>query len=343
MNTYQCFAFAILCTEKGEIIKILSDEFNIIQDIEHPLFFQEIVDIASKEKANNFIKQIHPEKPASDWQINILVENNIRRLNFNGAMINNEIIIIGIEKKEELEAFTDELTKITSEQANILRTVLKEKAQLSNEKSTENDAMDELSHLNNELTTLQRELTKKNIELENLYAQMKDIAITDRLTKIYNRWGFYKLAEREIERKKRYNSHLSLISFDLDYFKKVNDTYGHSVGDLVLEKIAERGKYQMRTSDIFGRIGGEEFSVLLPETQKRDALLVAKRLQKAIRKTIKFNENSLIITASLGISTFSEENSSLEKLMICADKALYRAKETGRNKICVGCNSKKNK
>ena len=338
MNTGQKFAIAILCTGKGEIIEILSDDFHLIRRIEEPRLFQEIVDAASKEKANNFIKQIHPEKPALDWQINILYEDNIRLLNFNGIAINNEIIIIGIEKEEELEKFTDELTKITSEQGNILREALKEKARLINEKSIQSNAMNELSRLNNELTSLQRELTKKNTELERLYQQMKEIAVIDRLTKVYNRWGFYELAEKEIERAKRYATPLSIITFDLDHFKMVNDTYGHAIGDLVLEKTAERCRNKLRATDIFGRMGGEEFAILMPEADKSGARIVAERIRQAVSEPIMFDEHSLSITVSLGVASLREEYFDLEKMLWCADRALYKAKEAGRNKTVVSCN-----
>ena len=337
MATKQKFAIAILCTEAGEIIEIISDDFNLINYHKKPLYFEEIVDNASKEKANNFIRAIDAESPAFDWEINIFSENQIRRLNFSGVSDNHKIIIVGIEEKEEIKKFTDELTKINSEQANILRRALKEKAQLLTQQGIQNNTVDELSRLNNELTNLQRELTKKNIELEKLYHEMRKIAIHDRLTETYNRWGFYELAEREIKRAKRHNTPLSLVTFDLDYFKKINDTYGHTIGDLVLKKTAARCKEKMRSVDIFCRSGGEEFIILMPDTKKADALCVAERIRQLLSEPIAFDEISLSITVSLGVASLSEKNSDLEKMMICADKALYHSKETGRNKVSDGC------
>ncbi len=336
MSMKNTFAIAILCTQAGEVIEILSDEAHILRNIKRPIFFQEIVDSASKEKANNFIQQIHTEKPAFDWEINILIEEAIRMLNFSGICAENDMMIIGVEKKDELEAFSEELTKINSEQANILRRAMKEKAQLENQRDIQKNEVSELTRLNNELTSLQRELTKKNLELEKLYKQMQEIAITDRLTKTYNRWGFYELAEREIERVKRYQHSLSIITFDLDYFKKVNDTYGHAIGDLVLEKTAARCKKKLRTSDVFGRMGGEEFAILMPEANEAGALLMAERIRQTVSEPISFDEGSLTVTVSLGVASLSEEYFDLEKMLWCADRALYQAKDRGRNKVVSG-------
>ena len=258
-------------------------------------------------------------------------------LNFNGVCSEKDVMIIGVEKKDELKVFSEELTKINSEQANILRRAIKEKKQLTTQMNTQTNEVNELSRLNNELTSLQRELTKKNLELEKLYKQMQEIAITDRLTKIYNRWGFYELAEKEIERAKRYLYPVSIITFDLDYFKKVNDTYGHAIGDLVLEKITVRCKNKLRTFDIFGRMGGEEFAILMPEADGACALLVAERIRQAMNEPISFDENSLTITMSVGVASLNEEYFDLEKILWCADHALYEAKENGRNQVVMGC------
>jgi len=202
---------------------------------------------------------------------------------------------------------------------------------------TQTNEVNELSRLNNELTSLQRELTKKNLELEKLYKQMQEIAITDRLTKAYNRWGFYDLAEIEIERTKRYQYPLSLITFDLDHFKRINDTYGHPTGDLVLEKTAARCKNKLRASDIFGRMGGEEFAILMPEANEAGAQLVAERIRQAVSEPITFDGDSLTITVSLGVTSLSKEHFNLGKMLWCADRALYQAKEKGRNQVVVGC------
>lgn len=337
MDTKKTFGIAVLCTLEGEIIEILSDESNILRNKKKPLFFQEIVDSASKEKANNFIQKIKAESPTFNWEINIFIEGIIRTLNFNGVCAEHKVTIIGVEKKDELKVFLEEFARINSEQANILRRAIKEKSQLTTQMNTQTDEVNELSRLNNELTSLQRKLTKKNLELEKLYKQMQEIAITDRLTKIYNRWGFYELAEREIERSKRYLTPLSIVTFDLDHFKKVNDTYGHATGDLVLEKTAARCKEKLRASDIFGRMGGEEFAILMPEADGACALLVAERIRQAVSEPISFDEDSLTITLSVGVASLNDEYFDLEKILWCADHALYEAKENGRNQVVMGC------
>jgi diguanylate cyclase (GGDEF)-like protein len=130
---------------------------------------------------------------------------------------------------------------------------------------------------------------------------------------------------------------------DLDHFKRVNDTYGHSTGDLVLQAIAETCQRKLRKSDIFGRYGGEEFVIIMPETDEQRAWNVAERLRRSIvHISIPINDGAIAITISLGVATLSPEdlcsdNSGdlLEKLIDKADQALYQAKQAGRNRVIV--------
>jgi diguanylate cyclase (GGDEF)-like protein len=144
----------------------------------------------------------------------------------------------------------------------------------------------------------------------------------------------------ELSRLQRYGGELSLIMFDIDRFKGVNDTHGHKVGDLVLQKIAQVSHDTVREIDIVGRLGGEEFVVLLPHTNRPQALEAAERLRLAIAEgavLLKSGE-PLHFTASFGVVTIEggpEEKSDIDELLILADKAMYRAKEEGRNRVCA--------
>lgn len=157
------------------------------------------------------------------------------------------------------------------------------------------------------------------------------LAQVDYLTDIYNRYYFTILSEKEVNRSIRYGSDLSLIIFDIDYFKKINDNWGHGAGDLVLKKTARIVQESLRNYDIFARWGGEEFIILLPETGKSEAFLVAERL----RMKIEFFDfpKSIKITASFGVSELSQNDKDINDLIKRTDKALYLAKNTGRNRV----------
>ena len=172
------------------------------------------------------------------------------------------------------------------------------------------------------------------IENARMFEKVEQMAIVDTLTGLYNRRHFYDLGEREIERYKRYHSPLSLIMLDLDHFKKVNDQYGHQVGDYVLQELAKIFANSLRKMDIPGRLGGEEFVILLPETNLDQGMLVAERLRQKIEtKEFVIEGHKIHITASMGLVSLSDDESSLQMLISGADKVMYQAKAAGRNKV----------
>lgn len=179
----------------------------------------------------------------------------------------------------------------------------------------------------------------KQAEKERLRAlKFEQISITDPLTKINNRLIFYKIAEKEIERSKRSGSRLSLIIFDVDYFKNVNDRYGHIVGDEVLVNLAGICQQNIRSMDCFARYGGEEFVILMPDADPESVMETAERLRNIVADTTmaKVGETDVIITISLGIVDFQPENTAnINELLNLADKALYISKERGRNRVTV--------
>jgi diguanylate cyclase (GGDEF)-like protein/PAS domain S-box-containing protein len=173
-------------------------------------------------------------------------------------------------------------------------------------------------------------------ENARLFSRMQYLAITDPLTGLFNRWHFFKLAEREVMRALRYQKPLSVIIFDIDHFKDVNDRNGHLVGDRALQSIAQVCLLTLRKIDICARYGGEEFIVLLPETGLDDASAAAERLRKAIEEASLFNDVTRInVTASLGVSDLDLDVPDLEKMIGQADQALYVAKQAGRNRVCI--------
>jgi diguanylate cyclase (GGDEF)-like protein/PAS domain S-box-containing protein len=161
-------------------------------------------------------------------------------------------------------------------------------------------------------------------------------AHTDHLTGFNNRGHFMQQAELELRRVARYGGALSIFMIDVDHFKKINDTYGHKVGDLVLQKLAAICRDTLRIVDIIGRVGGEEFAVLLPETAEQEAIRVAERLREAIAdaKIPLGSGLPLSITVSVGITSLISKDDNIDVLLSVADKALYEAKNAGRNRIC---------
>ena len=172
---------------------------------------------------------------------------------------------------------------------------------------------------------------RKNMELE-----LERQAHIDYLTGINNRRHFMTLANNELKRDKRHHHDLSLLMFDVDHFKAINDQYGHQVGDLVLQKLVIECRGHLRTEDIFGRIGGEEFAVLLPETRIEAAIEIAERLRMITANTFLVLENgkSLHVTISVGVTSCSCIDD-IDLLLSQADKALYNAKNSGRDKVCI--------
>ncbi|MEJ1296772.1 MAG: sensor domain-containing diguanylate cyclase [Candidatus Sedimenticola sp. (ex Thyasira tokunagai)] len=160
--------------------------------------------------------------------------------------------------------------------------------------------------------------------------------LTDALTGLHNRRYLERRLQEEVARARRYDQPLSCLFIDADHFKRINDNHGHAAGDTVLRELALRVKESLRASDVATRFGGEEFTLLLPQTSITEALLLAERIRGSIecKPIITNNEKELNITVSVGVSTLlSHTKGSGNELIDAADKALYRAKELGRNRV----------
>ena len=175
------------------------------------------------------------------------------------------------------------------------------------------------------------------IENRQVHDELERQAHFDYLTGLENRRHFLNLAENELARTLRYGRQLSIVMLDVDHFKNVNDTYGHKVGDLVLKKLAKLCRATLRDVDIIGRIGGEEFAVLLPETSCEQAKEIAERLRAEIASAqVKLDSGlPLRFTASFGVTTLCENDANIDILLDQADQSLYRAKNEGRNRVCI--------
>lgn len=169
-----------------------------------------------------------------------------------------------------------------------------------------------------------------------IYEEANRLAITDGLTGIYNSRYFYRVLEVEIARTERYGSPFSLIIFDIDNFKICNDTYGHQAGDDILQGVASVISTLARKVDIVARYGGEEFVILLPNTEKREAMILAERIRKAIEEkplSSPFIKNGYNVTVSGGVASYPADGKNSTSVMYSADRALYMAKDKGKNKV----------
>jgi diguanylate cyclase (GGDEF)-like protein len=211
------------------------------------------------------------------------------------------------------------------------------------------ETLKELVRSESDLTKTNQELLKeigirKETEAALLEGKeaLRRLAITDALTGLYNRGHFNDLATAEIGRALRYGRPLSVVMFDIDFFKRINDTFGHSNGDRVLKKVAAVAQETIRDDDILARYGGEEFIILLPETALADAAGTAERIRKRLEETTIHTETCEVgITASFGVSELPESKNSKPKESILlevvndADSALYEAKRAGKNRVTM--------
>jgi diguanylate cyclase (GGDEF)-like protein len=169
-----------------------------------------------------------------------------------------------------------------------------------------------------------------------LYQRVQEMAITDSLTGVFSRRYLMERFNEEVERSKKFNYNFSFLMVDIDHFKGYNDRYGHLVGDAILKEVARAIKENIRQIDLVGRYGGEEFSVILTETDRGGAEFAAERIRQAIeQKNIRVYDETLQATISIGIAIFPDNATDPGELIEKADQALYQAKQAGRNRVCV--------
>ena len=168
-----------------------------------------------------------------------------------------------------------------------------------------------------------------------LYQKVQELAITDGLTQLFSRRYFLERFEEELKRSKKFKLVLSFLMIDIDRFKEFNDHYGHLVGDAILREVSKTIKENTRQVDFMGRYGGEELSVVLTDTDKKQARFAAERIRAAVEsELIHVYDEDLKATISIGISSFPDDALEVKTLIEKADKALYQAKQQGRNRVC---------
>jgi diguanylate cyclase (GGDEF)-like protein len=185
--------------------------------------------------------------------------------------------------------------------------------------------------------TLEINVKRRTKELEESKKKLEILANKDFLSGLLNRRPLFEISNRLISLAKRENTTISVLLFDIDKFKTINDTYGHKEGDEVIKAFSKILKKERRNSDIVARIGGEEFVILLPSTTHKDAFIIAEEIRKEVETfQVKTKDSTICFTVSCGVSSLRKEDNKMDELIARADKRLYMAKNNGRNIVVDG-------
>lgn len=313
-----------------------AENFNTITKLRDELFSliqQYVYNVGSdREKITAFVKEIVKRILQIEAGINNTYEQTSAAVQSNedfGNLLNHEIGSLknSVDVSERLE----DLKNHVSHTLASIETALKEK-------TAKDKAVKMISDKNR--TDFQTGFSKLKKELDQAIRHSKDLETKlnqDPLTKVYNRRAYVRRVSSEMERFLRYKAIFSILVLDIDFFKKVNDTYGHAIGDKCLQEITRRTTPVIRANDMLARYGGEEFVVVMPETSTDGAVVVAEKIRKSIEKIEFIYKNDTIrMTVSIGVSQVQEGDKSHETVFERADAALYRAKNEGRNKVVAG-------
>ena len=326
--------FAARCDEQGILQEILFDNLKLTS-LEPGRSMVQCVPLSNRVKMLTFLEELRATGAAFGWEIAFANDKQDEIVTLSGLSQPSGMLLLGGRISNHENSLFYELILINNEQTTTLRKVLKEQALLAAPQNPETELIEDMTRMNNQLVNMQRDLAKKNRELERLYAEVQALSITDALTSQNNRRGLFLKGEQEVHHAVRYRRALSVIMLDIDHFKQINDTYGHASGDQVLRGLADWCTWQLRQVDIFGRYGGEEFAVILPDTAIRNAMYVAERIRKISDHPIRTEQGEIGITVSLGIAALRDGIDDLETLLQAADRAMYQAKAQGRNRICA--------
>jgi two-component system, cell cycle response regulator len=246
-------------------------------------------------------------------------------------------VIIGRSSKSDIQVDQESVSRNHAKIINTGKTIILRDLGSTNGTYVNDELIDEYVLRDGDLIKIGRTIFKflSGNNIENSYhEEIYRLTTIDGLTQIYNKRYFLETLEREISRAHRYRRALSLIMFDIDLFKKVNDTFGHLAGDYVLKHLAAVLKTKIRREDIMARYGGEEFAIILPEIDNHNAMQFADKVRKLIEKTgFKFEDTKIPLTVSVGVASLADEVQDAAAFIRVADEHLYKAKQDGRNRV----------
>ncbi len=251
--------------------------------------------------------------------------------------IEKPTIIIGRSSKSDIQVDQESISRSHAKLVNSGETVVIRDLGSTNGTYVNDELVEECTLRDGDLVKIGRTIFKflSGGNIENAYhEEIYRLTTVDGLTQIFNKRYFMENIERELSRSQRYGRSLSLIIFDIDHFKNINDTYGHLAGDYVLKRLAAVVQENIRREDFLARYGGEEFAIILPEIDKANALVMAEKVRGLIEiQKFVFENTPIPTTISLGVASTGDEAIDSMELIREADQCLYKAKKTGRNKV----------
>jgi len=253
--------------------------------------------------------------------------------------LNAPSLVIGRSSKCDIQIDQESISRNHTKMVNTGKSILIRDLGSTNGTYVNDEPIDEYVMRDGDLIKIGRTIFKflTGGNIENAYhEEIYRLTTIDGLTQIFNKRYFLETLEREIARSHRYRRELSLVMFDIDHFKKINDSYGHLAGDYVLKHLAQTVKTRIRREDCFARYGGEEFAIVLPEIDGPNAKPFAEKIRQLVEITdFKFENTSMPITISMGVATLDMDSTDPQALIKRADDRLYEAKSSGRNCVCA--------
>lgn len=322
------------CTDNGLLCEVISDSEKILSNVREGESLEKLLPQADLMRFQALINKTIRDNFGVAKSITIKANDKVYPLFFHAGYADGVIYFDAVQIPADVNFLSEFTAEMIKKQRGIQCPALRTSTPSPIDHETQ-QILTNYALLNNELVDMQRELAIKHRELAKAYKEIEELSLTDPLTGAGNRRFFMDKMLKEIDRNTRYGHPLSIILFDIDFFKKVNDTYGHSAGDKVLQEFASCCMASLRNSDSFFRIGGEEFVALLINADENNAKLSAERIRVEIEKAEIFYEKQQIkITVSSGVAEL-RKGESTENILNKADQALYEAKENGRNKVVV--------
>jgi diguanylate cyclase (GGDEF)-like protein len=293
------------------------------------------VDEQSKNKTIVTVVSRVSEKPVAKEACLVVIYGMDLGKKFN---LNQSALTIGRSSKSDVQVDQESVSRSHAKIINTGKTIILRDLGSTNGTYVNDELIDEYVLRDGDFIKIGRTIFKflSGNNIENAYhEEIYRLTTVDGLTQIYNKRYFLETLEREISRAHRYHRDLSLIMFDIDFFKKVNDTHGHLAGDSVLKQLASVLKARIRREDIMARYGGEEFAIILPEIGVSNALTFAEKVRKLVEKTgFKFEDQTIPVTISIGVAAIGQGIQTALEFIKLADDKLYQAKVGGRNRVC---------